>query len=128
MSSSVSLANLRDMRRPSQGSGAAEGDATTKIAPISGLAGVRRGSNSLRRPGEGKFGKYPLGSQQAMSAAPASGAASSNLSAEESAALDKLSDVLPDADRTTLLKYLRRANGNDLVAIGDYLQDRSKGL
>ncbi|UZJ52365.1 hypothetical protein CBS101457_001685 [Exobasidium rhododendri] len=41
-------------------------------------------------------------------------------------ALNKLSDVLPDAERSTLLEYLRRANGNDLIAIGDYLQAQSK--
>jgi hypothetical protein len=44
----------------------------------------------------------------------------------EMEALDKLSDVLPDAERSTLLEYLRRANGNDLIAIGDYLQAQSK--
>lgn len=46
--------------------------------------------------------------------------------AAEEDALDKLSDVLPDAERSTLLEYLRRAGGNDLVAIGDYLQAQSQ--
>lgn len=55
------------------------------------------------------------GSHQSTTATPA-----------ENEALDKLSDVLPDAERSTLLDYLRRANGNDLVAIGDYLQAQSK--
>jgi uncharacterized protein YjaG (DUF416 family) len=36
--------------------------------------------------------------------------------------LEKLEDVLPDADRATLAVYLRKAGGNDLAAIGDYLQ------
>lgn len=44
----------------------------------------------------------------------------------EEEALDKLSDVLPDAERSTLLEYLRKAGGNDLVAIGDYLQAQSQ--
>lgn len=48
------------------------------------------------------------------------------VTAEEEETLDKLSDVLPDADRATLLEYLRRAHGNDLVAIGDYLQEQSR--
>jgi hypothetical protein len=55
-----------------------------------------------------------------------SAASTAAITPEESDALDKLSDVLPDADRNTLLEYLRRANGNDLVAIGDYLQNQSK--
>ncbi|PWN47620.1 hypothetical protein IE53DRAFT_241061 [Violaceomyces palustris] len=42
-------------------------------------------------------------------------------------ALSKISDILPDADEATLAYYLRKANGNDLVAIGDYLQDQSEG-
>ncbi|EPQ28826.1 uncharacterized protein PFL1_03629 [Pseudozyma flocculosa PF-1] len=42
-------------------------------------------------------------------------------------ALSKLADVLPDADSDTLAYYLRKAKGNDLVAIGDYLQDQSLG-
>ncbi|GAC95554.1 hypothetical protein PHSY_003130 [Pseudozyma hubeiensis SY62] len=42
-------------------------------------------------------------------------------------ALVKLGDILPDADETTLRWYLKRAKGNDLAAIGDYLQDQSLG-
>lgn len=42
-------------------------------------------------------------------------------------ALVKLSDILPDADLSTLKHYLKKAKGNDLVAIGDYLQDQSLG-
>lgn len=42
-------------------------------------------------------------------------------------ALRKLSDVLPDADEDVLEGYLRRAGGNDLRAIGDYLGDQAKG-
>ncbi|KAJ9476835.1 hypothetical protein PHBOTO_000498 [Pseudozyma hubeiensis] len=42
-------------------------------------------------------------------------------------ALVKLGDVLPDADEATLRWYLKRAKGNDLAAIGDYLQDQSLG-
>ena len=42
-------------------------------------------------------------------------------------ALTKLSDIFPDADTQVLHYYLRRAKGNDLTAIGDYLQDQSLG-
>lgn len=42
-------------------------------------------------------------------------------------ALRKLVDVLPDADEDVLSGYLRRAAGNDLRAIGDYLGDQAKG-
>lgn len=41
--------------------------------------------------------------------------------------LVKLGDILPDADTTVLAHYLRKAKGDDLVAIGDYLQDQSLG-
>ncbi|GAC73573.1 hypothetical protein PANT_9d00165 [Moesziomyces antarcticus T-34] len=43
------------------------------------------------------------------------------------ATLTKLADILPDADTETLALYLRKAKGNDLQAIGDYLQDQSLG-
>ena len=42
-------------------------------------------------------------------------------------ALTKLGDILPDADQQTLRYYLKKAKGNDLTAIGDYLQDQSLG-
>ncbi|CBQ67745.1 conserved hypothetical protein [Sporisorium reilianum SRZ2] len=42
-------------------------------------------------------------------------------------ALTKLGDILPDADEPTLRYYLKKAKGNDLAAIGDYLQDQSLG-
>lgn len=41
--------------------------------------------------------------------------------------LRKLADVLPDADEDVLVRYLRRASGNDLRAIGDYLGDQATG-
>lgn len=54
-----------------------------------------------------------------------SSSASKNDAFEES--LTKLNDILPDADPSVLSEYLRKANGDDLVAIGDYLQDQSTG-
>lgn len=39
----------------------------------------------------------------------------------------KLADILPDADEDVLAGYLRRASGNDLRAIGDYLGDQATG-
>lgn len=40
--------------------------------------------------------------------------------------LDKLSDIMPQADRSILAGYLRRA-GQDIVAIGQYLEDEKNG-
>ncbi|KAI0092592.1 hypothetical protein BDY19DRAFT_1065192 [Irpex rosettiformis] len=40
--------------------------------------------------------------------------------------VDKLADLLPHADRTVLAGYLRRA-GQDILAIGQYLEDEKKG-
>ena len=39
-------------------------------------------------------------------------------------AVDKMSDVLPDADRDILCGYLRKCGGDDLAAISAYLQDQ----
>ena len=40
--------------------------------------------------------------------------------------VDKLADVLPHVERTVLTGYLRRA-GQDLLAIGQYLEDEKNG-
>jgi hypothetical protein len=40
--------------------------------------------------------------------------------------VDKLSALLPKADRTVLGGYLRRA-GQDVLAIGQYLEDEKNG-
>lgn len=40
--------------------------------------------------------------------------------------VDKLVDLLPHADRTVLAGYLRRA-GQDILAIGQYLEDEKNG-
>jgi len=40
--------------------------------------------------------------------------------------VDKLADLLPQADRGVLAGYLRRA-GSDLNAIGQYLEDEKNG-
>lgn len=42
-------------------------------------------------------------------------------------ALQRVSDVFPDADEDTLVGYLKRAQGDDLKAIGDYLNDQALG-
>ncbi|RDX53081.1 hypothetical protein OH76DRAFT_1399683 [Lentinus brumalis] len=41
--------------------------------------------------------------------------------------VDKLADLLPHADRTILAGYLRRA-GEDILAIGQYLEDEKNGV
>ncbi|TFY59866.1 hypothetical protein EVJ58_g5508 [Rhodofomes roseus] len=40
--------------------------------------------------------------------------------------VDKLADLLPHADREILAGYLRRA-GQDILAIGQYLEDEKNG-
>lgn len=40
--------------------------------------------------------------------------------------VDKLSDLLPHADRDVLAGYLRRS-GQDILAIGQYLEDEKNG-
>jgi len=40
--------------------------------------------------------------------------------------VDKLAALLPKADRTVLTGYLRRA-GQDILAIGQYLEDEKNG-
>ncbi|KAG8906877.1 hypothetical protein FRB99_005937 [Tulasnella sp. 403] len=42
--------------------------------------------------------------------------------------LDKVADVLPHVDRTTLALYLKRTGGEDLAAIDLYLQDERRGV
>jgi len=45
---------------------------------------------------------------------------------EFSRQVDKLSDLLPHADRAILAGYLHRA-GQDVLAIGQYLEDEKNG-
>jgi hypothetical protein len=40
--------------------------------------------------------------------------------------VDKLADLLPHAERSVLAGYLRRA-GQDILAIGQYLEDEKNG-
>lgn len=42
--------------------------------------------------------------------------------------LDKVSDVLPHVDRRILAAYLKRAGGDDIKAIGKYLEDDRNGV
>ena len=41
--------------------------------------------------------------------------------------MDKLADLLPNAGRAVLAGYLRRA-GEDILAIGQYLEDEKNGI
>ncbi|KAH8929105.1 hypothetical protein BT69DRAFT_315803 [Atractiella rhizophila] len=41
--------------------------------------------------------------------------------------LDKLADILPQANRDVLKDYLIRANGDDLLVVGQYLDDERSG-
>lgn len=41
--------------------------------------------------------------------------------------VDKLTDLLPNADRDVLAGYLRRA-GQDILALGQYIEDEKNGM
>lgn len=104
--SSLNYGSVRSNRSPNMPGAALQPPPSSTSHRTSGdYTGKRSSSNNSRR-----------GSQ--VSGKPASAA--------ENEALDKLADVLPDAERSTLLEYLRKAGGNDLIAIGDYLQAQSK--
>ncbi len=47
-----------------------------------------------------------------------------NHAAKFEQALDRVADVLPDADRHVLAGYLRKTGGDDLAAVSAYLQDQ----
>ncbi|KAI0053089.1 hypothetical protein FA95DRAFT_1065354 [Auriscalpium vulgare] len=83
---------------------------TPESAPVS--SPQRRRSNTLKRPS--LFGRS--GNSPEMN--PADTAFSKQV--------DKLSDLLPHADRDVLAGYLRRA-GQDILAIGQYLEDEKNG-
>ena len=76
---------------------------------------MRRRSNTLKRPSF--FGR---------SAAPAPEPPEPLTGAEFSRQVGKLSDLLPHADKDVLAGYLRRA-GQDILAIGQYLEDEKNG-
>ncbi|KAH9973032.1 hypothetical protein BGW80DRAFT_1172465 [Lactifluus volemus] len=68
-----------------------------------------------------------------MTAAPSSSpqpkvdaSANANANAEFTRQVEKLADLLPHADRTILAGYLRRS-GQDILAIGQYLDDEKNG-
>ncbi|MCO5596129.1 hypothetical protein L7F22_050189 [Adiantum nelumboides] len=116
---SLSYQSVRDPnRRPTQPS--LQPPLRSTSAHSSDSHSSNGNNNNLTTTGNGSStGGFHLGRRRSSNLAP-------SITPVESEALDKLCDVLPDADRTILLDYLRRANGNDLVAIGDYLQDQSK--
>lgn len=76
---------------------------------------VRRRSNTLKRPSF--FGR--------TTAAPAPGPGASP-SAEFTRQVERLAELLPHADKDVLAGYLRRA-GQDILAIGQYLEDEKNG-
>lgn len=88
----------------------------TSSSPISPQA--RRRSNTLKRPS--LFGHRPPNSALAISPDDAA------LQADFQQQVDKLAEVIPHADRDVLAGYLRRS-GQDILAIGQYLEDAKNG-
>jgi hypothetical protein len=85
---------------------------TVSQAPL-----MRRRSNTLKRPSF--FGR---------SAGPTAPEpeAEARTSAEFTRQVERLADLLPHADKGVLAGYLRRA-GQDILAIGQYLEDEKNG-
>ncbi|TFY72091.1 hypothetical protein EVG20_g896 [Dentipellis fragilis] len=88
---------------------------TLMLAPAdtSQIAKARRRSNTLKRPS--LFGRTGASTDTEVVE-----------DAEFTRQVDKLSDLLPHADRVVLAGYLRRA-GQDILAIGQYLEDERNG-
>ncbi|KAI0035683.1 hypothetical protein K488DRAFT_82868 [Vararia minispora EC-137] len=76
----------------------------------------RRRSNTLKRPS--LFGSGGPRAQMV--------AQDSALAADFQVQVDKLTELVPHADRDVLASYLRRA-GQDILAIGQYLEDEKNG-
>ena len=76
---------------------------------------MRRRSNTLKRPSF--FGRSAPGPAPGPGAPP---------SAEFTRQVERLAELLPHADKDVLAGYLRRA-GQDILAIGQYLEDEKNG-
>jgi hypothetical protein len=76
---------------------------------------MRRRSNTLKRPSF--FGRSAPGPAPGPGAPP---------SAEFTRQVERLAELLPHADKDVLAGYLRRA-GQDILAIGQYLEDEKSG-
>ena len=80
---------------------------------------IRRRSNTLKRPSF--FGRSPNTSPNTSPDLD-----SPSASTEFTRQVEKLSELLPHADKDILAGYLRRA-GQDILAIGQYLEDEKNG-
>ncbi|KAI9447769.1 hypothetical protein H4582DRAFT_2068362 [Lactarius indigo] len=76
---------------------------------------MRRRSNTLKRPSF--FGRSP---------GPSPDLDTASASTEFTQQVEKLGELLPHADKEVLAGYLRRA-GQDILAIGQYLEDEKNG-
>ncbi|KAI9508651.1 hypothetical protein F5148DRAFT_864618 [Russula earlei] len=79
------------------------------------LPALRRRSNTLKRPSF--FGRSGAGPSPALEA---------TMGADFTRQVERLADLLPHADKDVLAGYLRRA-GQDILAIGQYLEDEKNG-
>jgi hypothetical protein len=75
---------------------------------------MRRRSNTLKRPSF--FGRSPNPSPEV----------DVPTSTDFTRQVDRLADLLPHADKDVLAGYLNRA-GQDILAIGQYLEDERNG-
>jgi hypothetical protein len=77
---------------------------------------MRRRSNTLKRPSF--FGRSAGPAPEQLDAV--------STGADFTRQVERLADLLPHADRDVLAGYLRRA-GQDVLAIGQYLEDEKNG-
>ncbi|WFC94442.1 hypothetical protein MBRA1_001072 [Malassezia brasiliensis] len=100
----------------------------------SGGNSARTVSRQSEAPSEPRFGLGIPGlgvrmSEEARAAAPALLAGSLNLAPPKpnpafEASLKRVMDALPDIDEGTARSYLQRANGDDVRAVGEYMQSQ----
>ena len=87
---------------------------STAAETVSPSPPMRRRSNTLKRPSF--FGRSAAGP------APEPAAPSADFTRQ----VGRLAELLPHADKDVLAGYLRRA-GQDILAIGQYLEDEKNG-
>ena len=103
---------------------ASGGGAETDVEP------VKKRRLSIKRTGSVQPPPIPARSTTlppaSISMGPGAGTVGADVNME--AQLKKLTDLMPQANRAILEGYLRRAGGNDMLAIGRYLDDEKNGV
>ncbi|KAF7353033.1 hypothetical protein MVEN_01271000 [Mycena venus] len=118
--SSPFSSNMADRDRSSASASMTAKRPSLFAPPSSSSAGSRSSESPSRSVGSGGRGSGGRGSGGRGSGTP-------DRDREFDRQVDKLSDLLPQAERDVLAGYLRRA-GQDILAIGQYLEDEKNGV